>query len=245
MTVKRPMKFLRAPAVFACFTLIIAVSSQSPAKGVTGRVVLKGEPPSEREIQMSADCSRLETNRISTRHYLVGTNGGLANVVVFVKAGLSHRYFAAPTGSVTLTFERCQITPYVSAARTRQSIRFANEDKLLHNVNMHSRSNRFMGIAMPTRDQPGAPRAYDKPELFIRHRCDVHPWEYAYLSVFDHPFFAVTGADGMFTLPQGLPDGTYTIEAQHLKAGGLEQQIAVSNGTARIPDLIFQVPPAK
>ena len=38
----------------------------------------------------------------------------------------------------------------------------------------------------------------------------------------NHPFFAVTGADGTFSLP-GLPPGTYTVEVWH-EAGGTQSR---------------------
>ena len=49
-------------------------------------------------------------------------------------------------------------------------------------------------------------------------KCNVHPWMRAYIGVVSHPFFAVTGDDGTFTI-KGLPPGTYTLEAWHEKYG--------------------------
>jgi len=42
----------------------------------------------------------------------------------------------------------------------------------------------------------------------------VHGWMAAYCGVLSHPFFAVTAADGTYTI-KNLPAGTYTIEAWH------------------------------
>jgi len=57
-------------------------------------------------------------------------------------------------------------------------------------------------------------------------KCNVHPWMKAYVGVVAHPFFAVTGDAGTFTI-KGLPPGTYTIEAWHEKYGTQTQQVTV------------------
>ena len=53
----------------------------------------------------------------------------------------------------------------------------------------------------------------NKPEPLFKVKCDVHPWMNAYVAVMTHPYFAVTGKDGKFSIPN-LPDGTYEIEAR-------------------------------
>ena len=61
-------------------------------------------------------------------------------------------------------------------------------------------------------------KKFDGPAAVIKFKCDVHPWMTGYVAVTDHPFFAVTGDDGSFTIPS-VPAGTYTIEAWHEKLG--------------------------
>ena len=52
-------------------------------------------------------------------------------------------------------------------------------------------------------------RMFDKPEVMVPFRCDVHGWMAAYGGIVSHPFFAVSKADGSFEI-KGLPAGTYT-----------------------------------
>ena len=59
-------------------------------------------------------------------------------------------------------------------------------------------------------------KTFDKKEIMIPVGCDVHPWMRSYISVLDHPFFAVTKEDGKFEI-KGLPAGEYEIEAFHEK----------------------------
>ncbi len=63
-------------------------------------------------------------------------------------------------------------------------------------------------------------------EVMVPFKCDVHPWMHAYIGVLDHPFFAVTGPDGTFSL-KGLPPGTYTIEAWHEELGTMTQSVTI------------------
>ena len=62
--------------------------------------------------------------------------------------------------------------------------------------------------------------------LFRSFKCDVHPWMHAFVGVLDHPFYAVTGPDGTFTI-KGLPPGTYTIEAWQEKLGTQTQTVTI------------------
>src|SRR6185436_1984755 len=78
----------------------------------------------------------------------------------------------------------------------------------------------------------------ENPELFLRIKCDVHPWMFAYLGVCDNPYFAVTDTNGLFHLPNGLPAGHYTVTAAHLKAGTQSQEFDFQPGKQKA--LVFQ-----
>ncbi len=70
----------------------------------------------------------------------------------------------------------------------------------------------------------------------VPFKCDVHRWMNSFVGVVDHPFFAVTGADGSFQL-KGLPPGTYTIEAWHEKFG--TKTASVTIGAKESKDVAF------
>ena len=61
----------------------------------------------------------------------------------------------------------------------------------------------------------------------------------AYIGVVSHPFFAVTGDDGTFTL-KGLPPGTYTIQIVHEKYGTQEQTITVGAKDSKTLDFTIK-----
>jgi hypothetical protein len=57
-----------------------------------------------------------------------------------------------------------------------------------------------------------------------------------YVAVTDHPFFAVTGDDGSFTIPN-VPAGTYTVEAWHERFGSTTAEVTVSKDKPATADL--------
>src|SRR4030095_12096025 len=65
-----------------------AVSAQNlSAAELSGKVTLKGTPPPETKIAtMDPTCGKLNNNQLpTTRHYVTSSDGGLANVWVFIK----------------------------------------------------------------------------------------------------------------------------------------------------------------
>jgi uncharacterized protein (DUF2141 family) len=78
-------------------------------------------------------------------------------------------------------------------------------------------------------------KSFPRQEVWIPVKCNIHPWMRSYIAVVGHPFFAVTGDDGTFTI-KGLPPGTYTVEMVHEKYGKQEQQITVGAKESKTAD---------
>jgi hypothetical protein len=194
---------------------------------VSGRVVLRGTPPPETVAAVDATCGKLRTTPLTTRHYVVNSDGGLANTFVYIKTGAP----AGGTSSAAPTLDQvgCEYQPYVIGVRTGQTFMVKNSDTTFHNVNAAPKNpgNRPKNVAQPAKGIT-TPFAFGAPELFVQFKCNVHPWMFAYVGVVDHPWFAVTDQNGNFSLPTGLPPGQYTLAATHLKAGEILQQINVT-----------------
>jgi len=74
--------------------LVLAGSLQLASAGdVTGKVTLKGTPPPPMTIGYDDTCSKLHPTVLTTRHYVVGKDNGLANVFVYISKGLEGKNF--------------------------------------------------------------------------------------------------------------------------------------------------------
>jgi hypothetical protein len=233
-----------APLVSGGLAPLTGRGADNSGGTITGRVILKGTPPPELMVtQIGSDpsCGRLHTQPVTTRYYVVSTNGGLADTFVFIRSGLEGKRFATPSTPVLIDQTGCLYQPYIVGAMVKQKINFKNSDPVLHNIHPTpaSRGNREINKAQ----SPGAPLlgiSFDAPELPVRIKCDVHPWMFTYAYIVDHPFFAVTDQDGNFTITN-VPPGNYTLEAIHRKAGSVTSGVEVKNGTVH-QDFALEVP---
>lgn len=206
------------------------------AAAVTGKVTLKGTPPPEKVIaavKTDANCGKVAQGEAKSRLYVVGADGGLANTVVYIKKGLEGKTFPVPANKVEIDQVGCMYQPYISAAMAKQTVAIKNSDPFMHNVNVQPKAagNKGFNIAQATQGTVND-KTFDSPELGIRFACNVHPWMIAYLTVIEHPFFAVSDDNGGFEIKGDLPDGKYTLEAYHQKAGAVTQEIEVKGGKA-------------
>jgi len=94
-----------------------------------------------------------------------------------------------------------------------QTLEVRNSDATLHNVMGTPRNNPPFNFGMPV---PGGTYnlVFKQPEMKLNTKCFMHPWMSGYVHVLEHPFFAVTGEDGTFSI-KGLPPGEYEVSVLH------------------------------
>jgi hypothetical protein len=219
--------------------LFLAGSLQWVCAGdLTGKVTLKGTPPPPKTIDYDDTCSKLHPTVLTTRHYVVGKDNGLANVFVYISKGLEGKKFTPSTEAVDLDQVGCNYNPYVFGVMVGQPVRIKNSDPLMHNIHAlpkvdgNSEFN-FAETSAGDANETKWVESIKAPEVLVKLKCDVHQWMFAYAGVQAHPFFAVTDADGNFKIPN-VPAGSYTLTAYHLKAHGaspgVAQDITVADG---------------
>ena len=211
-----------------------SISQAAPATAgtasIAGKVSFVGEAPVASALDLNADpiCAGTHDSPVMGQDAIVGADGGLKNVFVYVQSGASGDY-EAPDAEVVLDQKGCVYEPHAVALQVGQTLNLLNSDSTTHNVHALPEENKPFNTSMPI---PGMviPKTFDETEIF-KVKCDVHPWMSSYIGVFDNPYFAIMGADGSFKL-SGLPAGTYTVAARHEMYGEQLLEVTVGDGEA-------------
>lgn len=205
---------------------------------ITGRVTLQGTPPPRLPVKNEPchDASK----PILDETVVVGPDGGLANVFVYLEGG--PRVDGRSLTPVTLDQVNCQYVPHVVGVVVGQPLAVKSSDPTFHNTHYTPRRNPAANFGLRDAGHLKTVR-FTASEIF-HVRCDVHPWMSAYIGVFDNPFFAATGDDGRFRIA-GVPPGDYTLVAWHELYGQQRQAVQVTRGSGATPlefNLSFHVP---
>jgi plastocyanin len=194
---------------------------------ITGTITLAGDAPEMDTIQMGADpnCARMHSSPVMNEFVITGEGGTLANAFVYVKSGLEGRTFPPPSESVLLDQEGCVYVPHVVGLQVGQTLTIRNSDETLHNIHAMPTKNPEFNIGQPVKGLT-TEKTFEVAEVMIPFKCDVHKWMNSYAGVLDHPYFAVTQADGSYSIPN-LPPGDYVVEVWHERLGTQEASVTV------------------
>jgi len=218
-----------------------ATDAGAAAKGsasIVGKISFAGTAPAPEKIKVSADpyCQKEHKDGLE-RKVVDVKDGGLKDVFVYVKSGLTTTY-PPPTEAVELDQQGCMYKPHIVVLQVGQSLKIKNNDETLHNIHPRPSVNQEFNIGQPRKGMEST-KTFDKKEVMIPVGCDVHPWMRSYISVMDNPFFAVTDEDGKFEI-KGLPAGEYEIEAVHEKLKSQTGKITVKDGEKATLDLSYK-----
>jgi plastocyanin len=226
--------------VKAISLVVVAVClvSHAFAGDIMGKVSFEGKAPRRARLQMGADavCMKQHKDPVLSQEVIVNENGTLKNVLVYVKDGLGGKAYDPPKEKVVFDQKGCMYRPHVLGVQVGQELEVVNDDPTLHNVHSLSKLNPQFNIGQPKQGMKFTKR-FEKSETF-KVKCEVHSWMGAYIGVFNHPFFTVTGDDGSFSL-KNLPQGTYTIEAWHEKYGVQTAKVTIDAAGKKTVDFKF------
>ena len=212
---------------------VIAVTNGGTIQGV---VKLAGNAPTIAPIVVTKNqdyCGDSIPNPV----YVVGKDGGLQNVEVYLKDVTTGKALVTDPVAISLVNTHCMFRPRVQGASVGQQITISSEDPVLHNTHPQNAVTNatIYNIALPFKGFSVTKPLPATPEL-IKVKCDAHEWMHAWIWEFDHPYFATTGDDGKFTI-KDVPPGTYTLVAWQEAAGEKSMSVTVAAGKTVTADI--------
>ena len=210
---------------------------------ISGSITLSGNyQPAPLDMAADAACARKNSQAASDE--IVANGGKLQNVFVFIKDGqtangkkISDFTYAMPATEARIDQNGCLYEPHIIGIRAGQKISFTNSDATVHNINAQPKINEKFNQPQAAGQAPIV-KSFCQPEQAIRIKCNQHGWMSAWVNVLNHPFFAISGANGAFTI-SGVPPGQYTLVAWHEKLGEQTFNITVPEKGAATANFTF------
>jgi hypothetical protein len=227
---------------FALLASTRHVSAAAEGK-ITGTVKLDGTAPHMKGIDMSKDpycVKQHENNPAHLENVVVGSGGGLKNVVLYISEGLSGgAATAVPSREPAFDQKNCLYTPHILALDINQKFKVTTSDQTTHNI--HPLPNAMTGNIPWNKSQPpGAPPIETswKAEEMIPVKCNIHPWMHGYFAVVKGPY-ATTDESGAYTISD-VPPGDYTVTAWQEEYGKQTQKVTVAAGKPGTANFTFK-----
>ena len=215
----------------------------TPVASLAGTVKFDGPAPKRTVLSMVKEpsCAAIHKTPPLAEDVVVGPDGALENVVIYISEGLPDMVWDAPPTPVTLSQDGCTYSPHVVALQTGQKLKIVNDDKTSHNIHPMPSGNVEWNKSQPA-GVPPFEESFARQEIGIPVKCNVHSWMRAYISVLRHPFFSVSNEKGSFQI-KNLPPGNYTVTAWHEKLGTSTQKITASAGESKTLQFVFKPKP--
>ena len=193
---------------------------------------------------MSKDpyCSKAHANDPAKMELVVvGKNGGLENVVLYISQGLSGSELTSkPTAVPVFDQKNCMYTPHVLAMDVNQQFKVITSDQTAHNI--HPEPNPMTGNIPWNRSQPPGAQpivtTWKAEEVAIPVKCNIHPWMHGWIVVVKGPY-ATTDENGSYTI-ENVPPGNYTVTAWQETYGTQNQKVTVAAGKPATADFTFK-----
>jgi plastocyanin len=159
----------------------------------------------------------------------VGPDKGVQNAVVYLVGVAKGKAWPAEAQEVKtpeLVNRKCRFEPHVQVIRAGPLV-VVNDDPMLHNTHGYYGKRTAFNMALPNQGQR-IPTELTRPGT-VRIDCDAHGWMEGWIYVVDNPYYAITGADGKFSIPD-VPAGAYKLVAAHPFTDPVEQSVTVAAG---------------
>ncbi|HEY4904497.1 MAG TPA: carboxypeptidase regulatory-like domain-containing protein [Candidatus Sulfotelmatobacter sp.] len=227
-----------------CGALILGNRVSAAGEGkISGTVKLDGTAPHMKGIDMSKDPFCVKAHATDPAHLetvVVGSGGGLGNVVLYISEGLpASASSEVPTSVPVFDQKNCVYTPHVLAMDVNQKFKVVTSDQTTHNI--HPLPNPMTGNIPWNQSQPPGASPVEKSwktAEVIPVQCNIHPWMHGWFVVVKGPY-ATTDSNGSYTI-NNVPPGNYTVTAWQEDYGTQMQKVTVAAGGAGTANFTYK-----
>jgi plastocyanin len=150
---------------------------------------------------------------------------------------------AAPTNVVSVTAVRVAqqgavFSPHILPVLAGTTVEWPNHDEIFHNVFSISDAKQF-DLDLYKGNPPEKRVTFDKAGK-VDVYCSIHENMHCVVLVMENPYFAMTDADGKFTITN-MPPGTYKLKAWHERLPEDEQEITVPTSGAVTANFVLTI----
>ena len=222
---------ITALSAFALTAVMVAtpafaydVSAVSGGGSIEGQVIYKG-PVQTRKIIPNKDvevCGGIREEALIE----VGPNQEVQNAAVYLVDVAKGKAWPPAGKPPELDNIKCEFVPHVQVIPAGP-LDVVNKDPVLHNSHGYYGNRTAFNMAQPNQGQ-SIPTELTRAGT-VRVDCDAHGWMEGWIYVVDNPYYALTGADGKFSITD-VPPGTYKLVAIQSFTGPVEQSVTVASG---------------
>ena len=228
-------KFIKGYVFFlaaATLSLVLSVGNLAAYEGgdvsnggtITGTVKLVGDVPAAKVLKVDKDKTTCGHDDLPSEALMVSGDSSVQNAVVSITNISKGKKFEG--GTPSLDQKGCVFIPHVSMIPQGSSIELLNSDDVMHNLHSWSMKNTAFNEGVAAHGSIS--KTFEFPET-VKVTCDVHKWMTSWLIVQENPYYVLTDANGHYKL-EGVPAGTYTVQAWQESLGKSSQEVTVTAG---------------
>lgn len=235
---------------------------------ITGKVTITEGIPIPKGFNLITFPDPVYCGRISTgtgwrilQEFSVAADGGLKDTVVVLLNVTKGKPFTFEPP--TIEARDCRFLPFVSVVKDRSEVSVVNLDPVFHDIQAYETSHLGPRVLFNTplpmnpyhkrnigsdshEHLAGQPmkeiiRMTKGRRIFVM-QCGFHAYMESWGMAVDNPYYAITQADGTFSLRE-VPPGDYTLAAWHPGVGlMMEKNVSVPAKRTVESDFVFESP---
>lgn len=203
---------------------------------IKGRFVYGGPAPTQTPLSITKDVQFCGQHNLLEEALVVGPEGGVANVVVFLRTRnpkVHESYEEKIKQPAVLDNRNCRFEPHVLLVHTSQPVEILNSDPVAHNTNVQFQRNPSFSTGIASNQR--VTQTMETPETVpAPAACNIHPWMGGWVVVKDNPYMVVADKSGNFAI-ENVPAGV-ELEFQVWHERGAGNQGAV-DGTGPVANV--------